>query len=820
MLSPWRDYLSNFSVTALGFVLFGIVLVGIGATLRKGKNILIAFFVLFLFAFTMLAINTPPFSWLDILFRKIPLFNEVFRFPFTKFSILASLTYSIFFSLGAAKIATLPIVKRVNFQFLIFIFALLLLIFTFPVFNGKLFYEKVKLNLPKEYSQVFDFFNKQDPNTRISNLPQPTFWGWEFYNWGYGGSGFLWYGIKQPILDRAFDVWSKTDENYYWELSQAIYSKNPLSLEKVLNKYQVNWLLLDKNLIYPSSPLSLFVPEITSILKQIPSVQKAASFGNIDVYKVSLKDAPKNFLFSASNLPQANTYQWGNFDKAYSDFGNYISSANSSDFYPFRSLFSNKNQENLEFKMTDEVNQIVLENPLPQYSSPVSIEIPPFLQNENMVAADFITEKNKDNSLTLSVVLRPPEISILDNGGKNRILLYSKNLNIPLAVIPAGYKTVLNVNVNGLKNYSFNPVNGAQDLGSTFFVLNQDNIVTYSGNALPAKTVTIKASDVSSLLSSPQNLVLPNISKDSLIQITIPKINDNYESFEQPVLRDETKQVSNCDNFNRNQFSATISELNNQNLLKLESQKATACLFFATLSPVHNQGYAMFVQSANQKGRALHFWLLNEDEKTSALDTYLPAISSLNTSAFVIAPEEDFGRGYSFHFDNISIVNESTVNYLGNLSFYPIPYNFITALKFSAGNSNQAFQTLNLNNAEHPDAAKYILKNVSLQNTASLILSQSFDSGWKAYEIKNPNMVKEMLPFLFGSEVKNHVLINNWENGWVLNDSSDNFDLVIVYLPQYLENLGLIILIMPTIAVVLWLLASKRLLKRTPKVDL
>ena len=184
-------------------------------------------FRLFIISFTLLASATFPFSIVNDLLSKIPLLHQAFRFPFTKFSILLSLTYSIFFVLGInILLEALTRFKKYLRLGIVFIFLLnicLLLAFVFPIFRGDLFYTKEKINLPKEYLQTFQFFENQDQNTRIANLPQPTFWGWEFYKWGYGGSGFLWYGIKQPILDRAFDVWSKEDENYYWELSRALY---------------------------------------------------------------------------------------------------------------------------------------------------------------------------------------------------------------------------------------------------------------------------------------------------------------------------------------------------------------------------------------------------------------------------------------------------------------------------------------------------------------------------------------------------------------------------------------------------------------------
>jgi len=70
--------------------------------------------------------------------------------------------------------------------------------------------------------------------------------------------------------------------------------------------------------------------------------------------------------------------------------------------------------------------------------------------------------------------------------------------------------------------------------------------------------------------------------------------------------------------------------------------------------------------------------------------------------------------------------------------------------------------------------------------------------------------VNSYFPFLFGEELKDHVLVNNWANGWKLsknqlsivcsqsksklNQLSTNckqpIKIVIVFWPQYLEFLG------------------------------
>ena len=816
MMAPWRDFFSNAWVTYLGYLIFSVIIVGIADTLRKKKTITIGFFLLFLFSFTMLATNAFPFSWADTIFRKIPLFNEAFRFPFTKFSIVASLSYAVFFALGIEKLSRLTVIRKINLHFLTAVSILVLGIFVLPIFRGNLFYNKERINPPKEYFQVFDYFRSQDPNTRIANFPQPTFWGWEFYNWGYGGSGFLWYGIKQPILDRAFDVWSRTDENYYWELSYALYSRNSTLFTKVLNKYQINWLLVDKNIIYPSSPLSLFYPQLDDLIHQIPSIKKTETFGNIDIYKVSLNDNPNGFVFSPSSLGAANGYKWGDNDKIYSALGNYISSLNSkAGYYPFRSLFSNKTPQDKEFIMTNEAKTIKLQSPLPQTNSPTYLSLSSLGEGEQIIAADFVMKKDKNN-LTISVIIKSPEVSLVNPATKTRKNIYSNVIELPLIVIPSNYKDIFNFNINGVKNVKIDPTSPVKDLGTTFLLTQQDNSIAFNGPNF-TNIVTIESQTLLSFLNSkPQTIYIPKIDKNTFIEVSVPKVDDNYESLIQPPTKLGVQQTINCDNFNKNKVSASLTVLDKKNVLKLESQQSTACLHYYAPNLIHNQGYGIFIENANQTGRSLHFWILNEDEKFSPIDTYLSEGANLKTDTFVLPPQEKFGRAYSLHFDNISQLNEPTINYLGNVSIYPIPYNFLSSIKISASANNVSnLNPIKITSVEHPNEYQYLIEAVARKTPTSIILSQSYDPAWKAYVVNKSRFsfitkIKEIFPFLFGKEVTNHVLINNWENGWILdNQTQSGAEIEIIYLPQYLEYLGFLFLLLLLLYAVIYLFKNR-----------
>jgi hypothetical protein len=74
---------------------------------------------------------------------------------------------------------------------------------------------------------------------------------------------------------------------------------------------------------------------------------------------------------------------------------------------------------------------------------------------------------------------------------------------------------------------------------------------------------------------------------------------------------------------------------------------------------------------------------------------------------------------------------------------------------------------------------------------------KAFDPGWKAYEISSKeSKLAEFFPFIFGKEIKNHVVVNNWANGWIIDPEREDLNtkhhVVIVFLPQYLEYTGIV----------------------------
>jgi len=365
IFNPWLQHLDMLFIKIIGYLLFGVVLFGLFTAGIK-KKISFRWFILigFMVSFALLATDTFPFNYFTQIMQQIPVLKQAFRVAFTKFSIAVSFFYALAFGLGVFGI--LSYINRINLsnvrQYLIGFTTTLILggliTFSLPVFKGNFLYETTRIDIPNSYFEMFEFFNESDDNGRIANLPQGWNWGWSVYDWpaspesnlggGYSGSGFLWYGIKQPIMDRAFDVWGKGNESYYWEISKAIYSEKFELLDKIFDKYNVKWVIMDRNIIpYTNARGFLFRDQVEKYLDESPNYKlvKTIKSDKKDVKDIKIYEV-KSYALKSFNLLNevqsvAPEYKYTQLDQAFNDLGDYYSDDNSNVYYPFRDIFSN-----------------------------------------------------------------------------------------------------------------------------------------------------------------------------------------------------------------------------------------------------------------------------------------------------------------------------------------------------------------------------------------------------------------------------------------------------------------------------------------------
>lgn len=327
LYKDWIDYANSNPLTETNtYILFSLSLGGLLGGLFFKKNVWkFSGLLTFVFSYFMLASTNPP---LDHLFRivseKIPLFLEIFRSVFTKWSIVMAFVYC----LGLAYLVSFlaKISKKVIFPvFVVAILIVQMVVSVKPSFEGNLISNTMKVEIPKQYFEVFDYFEKQPKEARIAFLPAQTFWGWNFYDWGYRGSGFLWYGIEQPMLDRAFDVWSANNESFYNQLSEAIYSKDLISFENTLRKFQVTYLILDESITMSgNSDEFLYESEIRDLISQSEHIRLEKSLSLLDIFRIDYQYGnqyvwtPKEFVLADVDLTYSST------DIVYDKYGDYV----------------------------------------------------------------------------------------------------------------------------------------------------------------------------------------------------------------------------------------------------------------------------------------------------------------------------------------------------------------------------------------------------------------------------------------------------------------------------------------------------------------
>lgn len=725
MLGDRDKYISQSPIQLIGLIISLYVIFGFIICFRKKELRIWA--LLGLVGFTFLTSATPPFSWIvEILRSSIPLLSQFFRFPFTKWSTELLTTFSIFLGVGVYVLCEQSEKRRIPSKLVAAFFIILILIFNASFFFKDTITPAMRVKIPPSYFQMFDFF-KQQPLGRIAILPQENYWDWKYYQWGQFGSGFIWYGIEQPILDRAFDNWSDTDQNYYWELSQAIYSNDANAFLKALEKYQVKWLMVDKSITDPSAPKSLYFDRIDSMILNLSNnIRLAKTFGNINIYEINLESNTKDFVFLTNNLPKVGpTYKWNNFDKTYDEYGNYISvdsesknQLNNEIFYPFRSLFTGRKQEELEFQVEDKGEYFLFHSNIPKDLIGAKLLIPPISHEESI-------EIDKNELDKIREVLP-------------QIFLDGELVNID-----------------------------------------------------PKQGGTIDLSYI----------------KEGNFEIRVPKIGGYYSD---QFLAINNQSAKSCDQFNTGTYKRDVISESGDKFLRLTSIGSSNCLDFDLPYLTQRLGYLVTVKSSNIHGKSLLFAVINKNSERSDTETYLPKKneseiknqeSGINTSYFIIPPMEQYGMGYTIHIDNISIGREQTINDLGKITINPIPYNFLTSLKIVKGDKiyENTNKTVVPSSVGHPNPSFYQIEFGSdtqkqIGTDTTLVLSQGFDFGWHAYQITNDWLtdswyMKLLIPML-GKELKNHVMVNNWENGWEIKNPQKPVTIVLFYLPQYLEYLG------------------------------
>ena len=679
LFAPWKLHRENTVVLLIITIVWLTIVIGFFKRTKYRKS----FMLLFLLVAIALLNAVPPFSWFNDLVKKNHFINQIFRSPFTKFIIPYSLVVSYFFSSGIDFITHKINKKTFRLIYYLIIFSLIIF-YSLPSFQGFFFAPEMKVKIPDQYFQVFNYFKTIDKNKRIALLPDYTFWGWFFHQWGYNGSGFLWYGIEQPIISRTFDVWSEKSEGYFWEIKTAIESEDINKFNNLLEKYDVDYLLIDYSLMpITTSAKGLQYDRLKKILNQDTKIKIINEWNSIAIYQIKHNEEVDNFIKVSENMPNIGpVIKLTNDDTAYHNYGDYLSDPMQSYdiYFPFLDLTTQTNLFEKKWSITDDKNNFILKRPL---------------------------EINLEN-YNLSVPNNPVTVSLFD--GNNIV-------NYPLYITTSFDQGTLNVTINKqiIKNFNL-----------------------YDTNVINCR--------------SPEGQIYPSFSGKSIIIIS-------------------EKKANGCFNFND----------------KGLEQK---------------NGYLLTIEAKNIEGRSLLLYIVDDTKKQNDVEDRL-----INgKSYYIINPKNQSGLGYNFNFNNDSFENQRSINKVDSIKLYLFPFQEIKNISFI--NKHRVITKAKFIDTYQSEKNNYFTYQTTIpinNNQKTLILYQSFHQGWRAYRIYNSkfrvqNLLNTYLPFIFGKEIKEHVLVNNWANGWKLNSefrtqNSELQKIVIIFLPQYLEYFGFFLLI-------------------------
>ena len=394
LMPQWKYHFSRPVVLIIGYLIFTISILGLVISFLKKDRLFISLSPFFIIPFVLLSNRVPVFSqFFDLLIKNSTL-KESFRFIFSKLSILLLFGLIIFFSYSLSLI--FQKIKSAKFQNIISALIIICLItYTFPIFQGQLISQAVRIKIPDNYFQFWQFMNTQG-NGRILTLPLNQSSGWQYYNWGYQGSGFLWFNLKQSLLDRDSDRWSVQNEQSYQEFFNSLYSQKSDAFYNSLLKYQVKYIVIDQSLVSSSSNNNIqitFKNETDALLKKLEDQKyliKINQFGSISIYQT-------NFPVFNTTVKTISNYVNPSYKSAYFDtanFQDYITTTQTNVFYPFRDLLDSNQKidlNKLEIKQSSPNQwQINLKNP-----ANYQLQFPSLTSLENLIPTSVYLKSSK-----------------------------------------------------------------------------------------------------------------------------------------------------------------------------------------------------------------------------------------------------------------------------------------------------------------------------------------------------------------------------------------------------------------------------------------
>jgi len=763
ILESWRNYFSDTSLLwiARGLTVVGLFGLFLNSFINRKKRFSVSLFVLPLLILVFLTAGKEPLGFIyNFLQNNIPLFSQIFRTTFTKWSMVFVLFISIgigfFVDFIYQKIHKLLKPVLVSLAFLLIVLPVL------PFFQGKLIYKRMSVNLPAEYLNLFSFFEQQPKQSRIALLPVEAVWGWEINDWGHRGSGFLWYGIEQPVLHRSFDVFSSFNETFYHQIKDALRRDDSEKVKQILNIYDVDYLVFDKSVTSISQ--KELEEEYELLISEI-GFKEVFNEGNIIVW--SSEDVGDSFISSPNSFERIKTQDSFQTRITLNELEEFIQPIEHEDLFiefPFSdisaedpksieiyenfiSVFSEIDQgESQEFFVPawKEGDKIIAFTKLGLKDGVITVKFAPparFRTGEEFILASLGSYQIEYDPG------REIERVVLEVNGQNLVLENNQEIEYPFFDLIVG--DPINISVNEV-------IGGDEERG--FFLKN--------GGGIDLKIEETVWKDW--LVDQKFEAI-----GDSKIIVDIPSFSLNIFDYLADLSLSDQK---NCDVFNRGTVSKTFSD---KKITYQTENFGTFCESLGLIDIDVTYDYLISVSGNSYSGRPPKF-LIN-----SSIDNFIYLENPLPRGEFrknyLSLSQKQRKENYFINFEFKSFGEGITKADISDLSltYFSLPIDILSNIYSKPAGYLSSKSNIEINNLKKIGTSFYTLDAEVSSGDGLLTLSQGFDKGWIAMDGK--------------FRIFPHVKYRNWANAWLI--SEGNYHLYIIYIPQIFVFISLFLLL-------------------------
>lgn len=769
IFDDWQEHLGNpfIIVTAqmLGLLSVGGVLLILAQKKKRLRELAIVLLYLGMTIFIWIDLLPTRFL-LDVLYTN-SIFLEIFRNPFTKLSILFSIT-SVLLLVKVVEAITIWLARSSHARqhLAIALSACVMLasvVVGFQSFRGHFISEALQTEYPDQYELLFNFLKNQDRNLRLLPLPQTSQAGWEYFDWsfispgnGYQGLGFYFAGIPQPVLYRDADRWVETSDFFYHQLQHALNSKDEAAFTAITNQYNVDLILIDETRMEPNRPIDY---EVQHRFAQQAGFSSVWQQDFLTLYQRESDMAAAAFWSPSDALVVKADTDRVQEDVVYRNHGDYIYRDNNttSVVYPFADLYATR-PENISI---DETGVSVTRS----FSPPISgtVHVNPHANSAYLTPVDilFDDEQVQISFPSVSIILGDESIALPSLGS----FVYPVEANSDQLVVVVNEQAIILE-----RNQPAQPI----------LRLNVDQ---------PLSIQVIPSTD-STVITEEGNLNLP--------------VTDDNEVYEEDVPWNAVVQGSaiNVDTidaiearFNISPYSISIAQNPSQNCSEPQrgsiatKQEGDGYLYTADKFGVNCNGFDFEYQSTaysyilqvigdTVRGRGTKLFIKYRDstvvpqsyslhDEDYSTEVHIPAINSNNRGLFFLNWEtRSFGK--------------ETQNYIAKMTLAPFPVERLADIHIV-----QDQETIGaLSSIKEVFTRFDTLYRVDVQceiDECLLAFDQSHDRGW--FTVSSSAILQPL----------EHVRLNNWANAWIVEEGTHT--LYVVYVPQLLAFAGYGVLI-------------------------